>query len=237
MNKKVAIITGGTSGIGLATAIKMADNDIKVYACGRKYTEISHANIIYHYLDVTNQDSCHTLMNDVLQENDSIDILVANAGITSDALTVKMTDDQFDRVIDVNVKGVFNIVKCIGPFMERQGYGSIVIVSSIVGEQGNIGQANYAASKGAVISMMKTWAKEFTRKGANVRVNAVAPGYIMTKMLDTVPADLIEKFAAQTMLKRLGKPEEIAEVIYFLASENASYITGSVISANGGMRL
>ena len=110
-------------------------------------------------------------------------------------------------------------------------------ISSIVGEQGNIGQINYSASKGAVISMTKTWAKEFSRKGANVRVNAVAPGYIMTKMMDTVPKNLLDKFASQTMLKRLGKPEEIAEVIAFLASDRASYVTGTVISANGGMRL
>ena len=148
-----------------------------------------------------------------------------------------MTDDQFDRVIDVNLKGVFNIIRYVGPFMENQGYGSIVTVSSVVGEQGNIGQINYSASKGAVISMTKTWAKEFSRKGANVRVNAVAPGYIMTKMMDTVPQELLDRFASQTMLKRLGQPEEIAEVIAFLASDASSYITGTVISANGGMRL
>ena len=121
--------------------------------------------------------------------------------------------------------------------MEKQGWGSIVTVSSIVGEQGNIGQINYSASKGAVISMTKTWAKEFSRKGANVRVNAVAPGYIRTNMMNTVPQELLDRFASQTMLKRLGHPEEIAEVIAFLASDAASYITGTVIDANGGMRL
>ena len=148
-----------------------------------------------------------------------------------------MTDEQFDRVIAVNLKGIFNIVRFVGPYMEKQGWGSIVTVSSVVGEQGNIGQINYSASKGAVISMTKTWAKEFSRKGANVRVNAVAPGYIMTRMMETVPSDLLERFAGQTMLKRLGRPEEIAEVIFFLSSDAASYITGTVISANGGMRL
>ena len=168
---------------------------------------------------------------------EAVDILVADAGITADALTVKMTDDQFDRVIDVNLKGVFNVVRYVGPYMEKQGWGSIVTVSSVVGEQGNIGQINYSASKGAVISMTKTWAKEFSRKGANVRVNAVAPGYIMTRMMNTVPKDLLVKFAGQTMLKRLGQPEEIANVIAFLASDKASYITGTVISANGGMKL
>lgn len=176
-------------------------------------------------------------MDDVISEQGRIDILVADAGITNDALTSKMTDEQFDNVISVNIKGVFNMVRLVGPYMEKQGYGSIVNISSVVGEQGNIGQANYSASKGAVISMTKTWAKEFSRKGANIRVNAVTPGYILTKMMDTVPQELLERFASQTMLKRLGNPEEIAEVIAFLASDKASYITGTVISANGGLRL
>jgi len=237
MEKKVAIITGGTSGTGLATAELMASKDIFVYACARREKSFENDNIHYHMLDVTDYDSCKRLFDDVINEQGRIDILIANAGITDDALTVKMTDEQFDDVISVNLKGIFNIVRLIGPYMEKQGWGSIVTVSSVVGEQGNIGQANYAASKGAVISMTKTWAKEFSRKGANVRVNAVAPGYIMTSMMDTVPDELLERFASQTMLKRLGKPEEIAETIYFLASDKSSYITGTVVSANGGMRL
>lgn len=237
MEKKVAIITGGTSGIGLATAELMASMGIVVYACARHEVSFNNNNIIYHELDVTRADSCKTLFEDVINEQGQIDILVADAGITADALTAKMTDEQFDRVVDVNLKGVFNIVRYVGPYMEKQGWGSIVNVSSVVGEQGNIGQANYSATKGAVISMTKTWAKEFTRKGAKVRVNAVAPGYIMTKMMNTVPEDLLDRFASQTMLKRLGKPEEIAEVIAFLASDKASYITGTIISANGGLRL
>ena len=237
MENKVAIVTGGTSGIGLATAELLASNGIEVYACARHEKMFSNNRIHFHQLDVTNSNSCRALFDDVLKEQGRIDILVADAGITDDALTVKMTDEQFDRVINVNLKGVFNIVRLVGPYMEKQGWGSIVNISSVVGEQGNIGQANYSATKGAVISMTKTWAKEFARKGANVRVNAVAPGYIMTRMMDTVPEMLLEKFASQTILKRLGKPEEIAEVIVFLASDKASYITGEVISANGGLRL
>lgn len=237
MNDKIAIITGGTSGIGFATAKKMANAGAIVYAAARKKRTFEETNIIYQYVDVTNPESCKQLFDTVVAEHGRIDILVADAGITADALTIKMTDDQFDRVIDVNLKGIFNIVRYIGPFMEKQGWGSIVTVSSIVGEQGNIGQINYSASKGAVISMTKTWAKEFSRKGANVRVNAVAPGYIMTKMMETVPEELLQRFASQTMLKRLGQPEEIANVIAFLSSDEASYITGAVISVNGGMRL
>ncbi len=237
MKGKIAIVTGGTSGIGLATAEKMAKEGAIVYACARNKHEFSLPNMFYHYLDVTDVESCKRLFDDVVEKHGKIDVLVADAGITSDALTVKMTDEQFDRVIAVNLKGIFNIVRFVGPYMEKQGWGSIVTVSSVVGEQGNIGQINYSASKGAVISMTKTWAKEFSRKGANVRVNAVAPGYIMTRMMETVPSDLLERFAGQTMLKRLGRPEEIAEVIFFLSSDAASYITGTVISANGGMRL
>lgn len=237
MKGKVAIITGGTSGIGYATAVKMANEGAIVYAAARNVKTFDNSNIRFHYLDVTDVESCKKLCEDVIDEQGKIDILVADAGITADALTVKMTDEQFDRVINVNLKGIFNIVRFVGPFMEKQGWGSIVTVSSVVGEQGNIGQINYSASKGAVISMTKTWAKEFSRKGANVRVNAVAPGYIMTRMMETVPQDLLDRFASQTMLKRLGKPEEIAEVITFLASDASSYITGTVISANGGMRL
>lgn len=237
MEKKIAIVTGGTSGIGLATCNALANEGYVVYAAARHEVKFEKEGIIYHYVDVTDSDSCKKLFDDVVEAHGRIDVLVADAGITADALTVKMTDEQFDKVIDVNVKGIFNIVKYVGPYMEKQGRGSIINVSSVVGEQGNIGQVNYSASKGAIISMTKTWAKEFSRKGANVRVNAIAPGYIMTKMMDTVPQDLLERFSSQTMLKRLGKPEEIADVIAFLASDKASYITGTVIDVNGGMRL
>lgn len=237
MSRKVAIVTGGTQGIGLATSIKLALEGIKVYACARNYVEFKETNIIFHKTDVTDTKSCKDMFEYVCREEGRIDILVADAGITADALTSRMTDEQFDHVINVNVKGIFNVVKHIGPYMEKQGYGNIILVSSIVGEQGNIGQVNYAASKGALISMTKTWAKEFSRKGANIRVNAIAPGYVKTRMMETVPENLLEKFANQTMLKRLGEPDEIANVIYFIASDAASYITGTTIDVNGGMRL
>ena len=142
-----------------------------------------------------------------------------------------------DAVINVNLKGVFNLTRLFGPKMEENNYGSIINISSVVGVFGNIGQANYAASKAGVIGMTKTWAKEFARKGANVRCNAIAPGYIMTDMLKTVPQELLDKFAKMTMLGRLGQPHEIANAALFLASEEASYVTGQVLEVNGGMRL
>ncbi len=237
MKDKVVIVTGGTSGIGYATCVCLANAGAIVYACARHEKTFEQGNIFYHQLDVTDKASCETLFNDVVATHGKIDVLVADAGITADALTVKMTDDAFDNVINTNLKGVFNLVKFVGPYMEKQGWGSIITVTSIVGEYGNIGQANYAASKAGLIGMSKSWAKEFARKGVPVRVNAIAPGYILTDMVKTVPEHLLNQFASQTMLKRLGEPEEVAKVIKFLASDDASYITGAVIDVNGGMRL
>lgn len=237
LKDKIVVITGGSQGIGYATALNMANEGAVVYACSRREKEFENANIHYHNLDVTDEESCKKLFDDVIEKHGKVDVLVANAGITKDAMTRKMTGDDFDSVINTNLKGIFNLVKYFGPKMEEQGYGSIVAISSVVGEQGNIGQANYSASKAGIIGMCKTWAKEFSRKGAQVRVNVIAPGYVLTDMVKSVPEDLLEKFSGQTMLKRLAEPEEIAEVISFIASDKASYITGAVIDVNGGMRL
>lgn len=231
------MITGASKGIGKETAIKMAEEGAVVYACSRSKGDYYNESIRFLELDVTDPESCRKAFDAVLGEQSRIDVLVCNAGITSDSMTVKMSDDDFDKVIDTNLKGVFNVVRLVGPYMERQGHGSIVAISSVVGEQGNIGQANYAASKAGIIGMCKSWAKEFSRKGSQVRVNVVAPGYILTDMVKSVREDLLEKFSSQTMLKRLGEPKEIANVVSFISSDEASYITGAVIDVNGGMRL
>ncbi len=237
LNGKVAIVTGGTTGIGLAAAQRLSVEGCKVWICARHERENTDENLDFHVLDVTDPGSCNTLVQDVLRQDRKIDILVANAGITADSMTKKMTDEMFDNVISTNLKGIFNMVRLVGPRMEENGSGSIITVSSIVGEYGNIGQCNYAASKGGVLAMTKSWAKEFARKGIPVRVNSVAPGYILTDMLKTVPQELLDRFASQTMLRRLGFAEEVASVIAFLASDEASYITGAVLDVNGGMRL
>jgi 3-oxoacyl-[acyl-carrier protein] reductase len=234
---KVALITGGARGLGAEMAQLFAKEGAKVIAADMADLAFEAENVEGFKLNVTDVASCEAVVNYSKEKYGKIDILVNNAGITRDALTNKMTDDMWDLVIDVNLKGVFNLTKFVGPMMMENGSGSIINISSIVGEYGNIGQANYAATKAGVIGLAKTWAKEFARKGAAVRVNAIAPGYIMTDILKTVPQDLLDKFAKQTMLGRLGQPEEIAKAALFLASDDASYVTGHVLSVNGGMRL
>lgn len=234
---KVAIITGGAKGIGMAMAKRFADEGAKVIAADMNDLTYTHDAVEGYILNVTDPKACETFFNTVIEKYGKIDILVNNAGITRDALTRKMTDDMWDLVIDVNLKGVFNLVRHIGPYMAQNDGGSIVNISSVVGEFGNIGQANYSATKAGILGLTKTWAKEFARKGVPVRVNAITPGYTMTDILKTVPQDLLDKFAKMTMLKRLGQPEEIANAALFLASDESSYVTGHTLSVNGGMRL
>jgi len=234
---KIAIVTGGAKGLGQAISLALANEGAIVIAADLNELAYNHKNVEYAYLNVTDVKGVEDFFNKVVEKHGKIDILVNNAGITKDGLTRKMTDDMWNVVIDVNLKGVFNLTRLVGPLMQQQKYGSIINISSVVGVFGNIGQANYAATKAGIIGLTMTWAKEFALKGANVRVNAIAPGYIMTDILKTVPQDLLDKFASLTMLNRLGNPDEIAKVALFLASDDASYITGQTINVNGGMRL
>ena len=237
LENKVAIVTGAAKGLGASMALLFAAEGAKVIAVDMAPLTYENDNVEFYSLNVTDSAACKALTDYAVEKYGKIDILVNNAGITRDAMTRKMTDDMWDLVIDINLKGVFNLTRYVGPLMEENGGGSIINISSVVGEFGNIGQANYAASKAGVIGLTKTWAKEFARKGVPVRCNAIAPGYIMTDMMKTVPEDLLKKFASLTMLGRLGQPEEIAKASLFLASDDASYVTGHVLSVNGGMRL
>ncbi|MDA3932369.1 MAG: 3-oxoacyl-ACP reductase FabG [Tenericutes bacterium] len=234
---KVAVVTGGAQGIGEEISIALANEAAKVIAVDMSDLKYEHKNVEGYKLNITDTEGCKKFYDDTIKKYGQIDILVNNAGITRDSMTRKMTDEQWDLVIDVNLKGVFNLTRYIGPQMETIGGGSIINISSVVGIFGNIGQANYSATKAGVLGLTMTWAKEFARKGVPVRVNAIAPGYVMTDILKTVPQDLLDKFAGMTMLKRLGQPEEIAKVALFLASDDASYITGQTLNVNGGMRL
>ena len=237
LKDKVAIITGGAKGIGQSIAQHFSEEGAKVIACDMAELNYNAANVEFYKLDVSDSSACKVFFDYVTEKYSKIDILVNNAGITSDALTRKMTDEQWKQVLDVNLNGVFYLSRHVGPFMQAAGGGSIINISSVVGEFGNIGQANYSATKAALIGLTKTWAKEFSMKGGGVRVNAISPGYVMTDILKTVPQDLLDKFAALTMLGRLGQPEEIAKAALFLASDDSSYVTGHVLSVNGGMRL
>lgn len=237
LDGKIAIVTGGAKGLGMEMALRFANEGATVIAADMTKLSYEHKNVIGYILNVTNAEACKLFFDEIIEKYKQIDILVNNAGITRDSMTRKMTDDQWDIVMNVNLKGVFNLVRFVGPQMEVIGGGSIINISSVVGEYGNIGQANYAATKAGMIGLTKSWAKEFARKGVPVRVNAISPGYIMTDILKTVPEELLQKFAGLTMLKRLGEPSEIANAALFLASDESSYITGHTLSVNGGMRL
>ena len=234
---RVAIVTGAENGIGKAICEVFLKNGAQVIGLDIIEGEPTDSNLWLMQVNVADTAACEEVYQKIMSLYDHIDILVNCAGITRDAMTQKMTEEQFDQVIAVNLKGVWNLTKLVGPAMQAQGYGSIVNISSVVGVFGNIGQANYAAAKAGVIGMTKSWAKEFARKGSNVRVNAVAPGYTMTDMMKTVPENLLEKFREQTMLGRLADPIEIANAVLFLASDLASYVTGEILNVNGGMRL
>jgi 3-oxoacyl-[acyl-carrier protein] reductase len=237
LKDKVALITGGSRGLGQAMAERFASEGAKVVALDLGELAYSHENVEFMPLNVTDTTQCELVFKSVVERYGRIDILVNNAGITQDSLTRKMSDEQWNKVIDVNLKGVFNLTRYVGPYMAEQGSGSIINISSVVGVYGNIGQANYAATKAGVLGLTMSWAKEFAMKGAQVRVNAIAPGYTLTDILKTVPQELLDKFAAQTMLKRLGQPHEIADVALFLASDESSYLTGQTLQVDGGMRL
>ena len=241
---KVSIITGAGSGIGHATAAKFGREGAKVAVCDinesaahKVAREINDAGgeALHFHVDVTDKDSIARMVDGVMARWGRIDTLVNNAGIVQDAQLKKMTEDQFDSVIDVNLKGVYNCTKAVVDIMLHQHSGCILNASSIVGLHGNFGQTNYAASKFAVIGMMKTWARELGRKG--IRANAVCPGFIETPILKSMPHKVVQMMEDKVPMGRLGRPEEIANAYAWLASDEASYINGAVIEVSGGVTL
>lgn len=241
---KVSLITGAAQGIGEATALKFAREGAIVVVCDVQQAgidqvvaqcEAAGAQAAGYIMDVTNREQVESVVAQVKERFGRIDVLINNAGITQDARLQKMTLAQFDRVIDVNLRGVFHCAQTVADVMVAQGSGSIVNASSVVGIYGNFGQTNYAATKFGVIGFTKTWSRELGAKG--VRVNAVAPGFITTPMVKAMPENVLQSMEAKVPLKRLGEPEEIANVYAFLASDEASYINGAVISVDGGMTI
>lgn len=241
---KVSLITGAAQGIGEATALKFAREGAIVVVCDVQQAgidkvvaqcEAAGAQAVGYVMDVTDREQVESVVAQIKERFGRIDALINNAGITQDARLQKMTLAQFDRVIDVNLRGVFHCAQTVADVMVAQGSGSIVNASSVVGIYGNFGQTNYAATKFGVIGFTKTWSRELGAKG--VRVNAVAPGFITTPMVKAMPENVLQSMEAKVPLKRLGEPEEIANVYAFLASDEASYINGAVISVDGGMTI
>ena len=243
--RKVALITGGSRGIGKQIALRFAKEGYNIainYVSDKTDTQAlekelkeQNANIevLLKKVDVTDYDKVEEFIKEVISQFSQIDVVVNNAGITKDNLLMRMSKEDFDKVIDVNLKGVFNVSKLVTPYMMKKRKGSIINVSSVVGVAGNAGQCNYAASKAGIIGFTKSLAKEIASR--NIRVNAIAPGFIKTDMTEVLPDTVKENINHQIPLKRMGEAEEVAKVVYFLGSEESSYITGQVINIDGGM--
>jgi len=241
--KKVAIITGGSRGIGKEIAKKFAKENYNLvinYVSEKTNTEelkkefeALGAEVLFIKTNVTSYEECEKMAKDAINQFGKIDVLVNNAGVTKDSLLLRMKEEDFDTVINVNLKGTFNVTKACIPYMMKKKSGKIVNISSVVGISGNSGQANYAASKAGIIGFTKSVAKELASR--NILANCVAPGYIATDMTNGLSDAVKESINNQIPLKRVGMPEEVAKAVYFLAGEENSYITGQVINVDGGM--
>ncbi|MFO7316722.1 MAG: 3-oxoacyl-ACP reductase FabG [Bacilli bacterium] len=241
---KVAIITGGANGIGKAATKRFLEEGAKVVVAdiqkeageqlAKQFRDQGH-EVMFYPVNVASKDEVETMVEKVKEIFGKIDILINNAGITRDAMLVKMTEEQFNDVIDVNLKGVFHCTQAVAKVMIEQGNGKIINTSSVSGIYGNIGQTNYAAAKAAIVGMTKTWAKELGKKGINV--NAVAPGFTKTTMVEKMPEKILNYMESITSLKRLGEPDDIANAYLFLASDESNYITGHVLHVDGGIMM
>ncbi|MGA0794524.1 MAG: 3-oxoacyl-ACP reductase FabG [Quisquiliibacterium sp.] len=242
LKDKVAIITGAASGIGLATARRYLDEgarvaivDIGADRVRQACEQLGGDSVAGHVVDVTDRAQIDAMVTEVKRRWGRIDVLVNNAGITKDARLVRMTEAQFDQVIAVNLKGVFECAQAVAATMIEQRAGVIINASSVVGLYGNFGQTNYAAAKAGVIGFSQTWARELGPHG--VRSVAVCPGFVQTPILDTIPENVMQALLEKVPLGRLARPEEIASVYAFLASDDASYINGVAIEVSGGIMM
>ncbi|MGQ9467037.1 MAG: beta-ketoacyl-ACP reductase [Anaerolineae bacterium] len=248
LKDRVALITGGAAGIGQATALRFAEEGARVVICdvneemGRQTAAMLGPTGAFYRVNVADRKAVQEWVDDVAARYGRIDILVNNAGILRDALLVKyrdgqivgqMSEEEFDQVVAVNLKGVFNCTQAVVPYMIHGGGGVILNASSVVGLDGNFGQTNYVATKAGVIGMTKVWARELGRY--NIRVNTVAPGFTLTDMVRQMPEKILEQMRARIPLGRLGDPRDVANAYLFLASDEASYITGAVLRVDGGI--
>lgn len=243
LDGKVCLVTGGARGIGRGVVETFINEGARrVWALDVNESDLAALqkeapSVTGVAVDVTSAAAVNAVVERVRTESGGIDVLVNNAGITRDAMIHKMSDADWDAVINVNLKGVFFMTRAVAPIMMGAGRGSIVSISSIVGLDGNIGQTNYAATKGGVVAMTKGWAREFARKGAKVRVNAVSPGYTRTPMTASVPEKVLEPIIARTPLGRMAEVRDIANAVLFLASDESEFITGQVLRVDGGLVL
>lgn len=243
LSGKTALVTGGSRGIGKQIALTLAREGANIAFTGSKMSDAAQATrdeiaalgvkVAFFASDAADFEAAHQIVDAVVKEFGSLDILVNNAGITRDTLLMRMTEEQWDRVIEVNLKSVFNFTHAATPIMMRQRSGSIINLSSVVGINGNAGQANYAASKAGIIAFTKSVAKELGSRG--VRANVIAPGFILTDMTKDLPEETLKSFVSMIPMRRAGDPEEVAKVALFLASDLASYVSGQVIQVNGAM--
>ncbi|WP_216828022.1 3-oxoacyl-[acyl-carrier-protein] reductase [Alkalihalobacterium elongatum] len=243
LNGKVALVTGASRGIGKAIALELAQNGAKVavnYAGSKDKAEAVVNEIVNNggeaiaiQADVADSEAVQSMVKEVISTYGSLDILVNNAGITRDTLVMRMKDEDWDAVLNTNLKGVFHCAKAVTRQMMKQRSGRIINISSVVGVLGNAGQANYVAAKAGVIGLTKSLARELANR--NITVNAVAPGFIETDMTDNLTEDIKEGMLSQIPLSKLGQPQEIARVVRFLASEDSSYMTGQTLHVDGGM--
>ena len=243
MEKKVALVTGGSRGIGRAIAEKFAKNGynlvINYVSDNTNLDEIKKefskygAEILLEKADVSNFSECEKMVTSAIEKFGKIDTLVNNAGMTRDNLLMRMKEEDFDKVISINLKGTFNLTKLVTPYMMKKRKGRIVNISSVVGVMGNAGQSNYAASKAGIIGFTKSVAKELATR--NILANCVAPGFIATDMTSVLNEKVKENISAQIPLKRMGTAEEIANAVYFLGGEENTYITGQTLNIDGGM--
>ena len=245
LENKIALVTGAGRGIGRAIAIAFAEEGAEVIinyngseerAKEVKQTiEENSGKASIYKCNVSDFEACETMIREIVKEHGHLDILVNNAGITKDGLIMKMKEEDFDRVLNVNLKGTFNTIRHSARQMLKQRSGKIINISSVSGILGNVGQANYAASKAGVIGLTKTMARELGSRG--ITVNAIAPGFVDTEMTEVLSEEIRENACKQIILGRFGKPEDIANAAVFLASDKADYITGQVISVDGGMNV
>ncbi len=235
LNGKIALITGGSRGIGKEIALKFAENGAIVITGDLVEPDYEHANIKFVKLNVTDRENIKNVASQIKTEYGKLDILVNNAGITRDSLLQRMKEQDWDLVVDINLKGVYNVMQGLISLLLKSESASVINMASVVGLDGNLGQTNYSATKGGVIAMAKTWAKEYSRK--KLRSNAIAPGFIKTDMTHELPEKVVESVLANTPLQAMGEAEDVANTALFLASDMSKFITGQVIRVDGGLNL